>query len=59
MLLAFTYVSNFKLFQMDVKSTFLNGYIIREVYVQHPPGSKDNLYPNHVFKLQKAFYGLK
>ena len=44
---------------MNVKSAFLNGYIMEEVYVQQPPGFEDNLYPNHVYKLQKALYGLK
>ena len=59
MLLTFTCVRNFKLFQMDVKSAFLNGYIIEEVYVQQHLGFEDNVYPNHVCKLQKALYGLK
>ena len=44
---------------MDVKSSFLNGYIMKEVYVQQPLGFEDNFYPNHVFKLQKKLYGLK
>ena len=44
---------------MDVKSAFLNGHIMEVVYVQQPLGFEDNLYPNHVFKLQKALYGLK
>ena len=48
-----------KFFQMDAKSAFLNGYIINEVYVEQPSGFEDNLYPNHIFKLQKALYGLK
>jgi hypothetical protein len=44
---------------MDVKSAFLNGYIIEEVYVEQPPGFKDVKKPNHVYKLKKALYGLK
>ena len=44
---------------MDVKCAFLNGYIMEEVYVQQPLGFENNLYPNHVFKLQKTLYGLK
>jgi len=52
-------MSGFKLFQMDVKSAFLNGYINEEVYVDQPPGVEDHQHPNHVFKLKKALYGLK
>jgi hypothetical protein len=48
-----------KLYQMDVKSAFLNGPIKEEVYVEQPPGFEDSEYPNHVYKLSKALYGLK
>ena len=58
MLLTFTCLSGFKLFQMDVKSAFLNGIINEEVYVEQPPGFKNHQYPNHVYKLKKALYGL-
>jgi hypothetical protein len=49
----------FKLYQIDVKSAFLNGPIKEEVYVEQPPGFKDSEYPNHVYKLSKALYGEK
>jgi hypothetical protein len=49
----------FKLYQMDVKSAFLNGPIKEEVYVEQPPDFEDSEYPNHVYKLSKALYGLK
>ena len=44
---------------MDVKSAFLNVYILEEVYVEQPLGFLDHTMPNHVFKLNKALYGLK
>ena len=59
MLLAYASSNNFKLFQMDVKSAFLNGFISEEVFVEQPPGFENSLLPNHVFKLTKALYGLK
>jgi hypothetical protein len=58
-LLAYATYHGFKLYQIDVKSAFLNGPIKEEVYVEQPPGFEDNEYPNHVYKLSKALYGLK
>jgi hypothetical protein len=58
-LLAYATYHGFKLYQMDVKSAFLNGPIKEEVYVEQPPGFEDSEYPNHVYKLSKALYGLK
>ncbi|GJV05779.1 retrovirus-related pol polyprotein from transposon TNT 1-94 [Tanacetum coccineum] len=48
-----------KLFQMDVKSAFLNGFINEEVCVAQPLGFIDFEKPDHVYKLKKALYGLK
>ena len=59
LLLAFSCIKGFKLFQMDVKSAFLNGYINEEVFVSQPPGFEDHQHPGHVFKLKKNLYGLK
>ena len=59
MFLAFAAHMNFKVYQMDVKSAFLNGELEEEVYVQQPPGFED---PNHldfVYFFFKALYGLK
>ena len=44
---------------MDVKSAFLNGCLNEEVYVAHPKGFIDLVYPQHVYKLNKALYELK
>jgi hypothetical protein len=59
MLLTYATHHGFKLYQMDVKSTLLNGLIKEEVYVKQPPGFKSEKYPNHVYKLHKTLYGLK
>jgi hypothetical protein len=58
-LLAFAASKGFKLYQMDVKSVFLNGVIQEEVYVRQPPGFKSPKYPDRVYKLSKALYELK
>jgi hypothetical protein len=58
-LLAFAASKGFKLYQMNVKSAFLNGVIQEEVYVSQPPGFESPKYPYRVYKLSKALYGLK
>ena len=59
MLLAFACYKNFILYQMDIKSVFLNGYIIEEVHVKQPLGFENEKFPNHVYKLFKVLYGFK
>ncbi|GKA02041.1 retrovirus-related pol polyprotein from transposon TNT 1-94 [Tanacetum coccineum] len=58
-ILAYVAHMNMIVYQMDVKTAFLNGILREEVYVNQPDGfaDKDNL--NHVYKLKKALYGLK
>jgi hypothetical protein len=58
-LLSFSLAKEFKLYQMDVKSAFLNGVLEEEVYVRQPPGFESEKYPHQVYKLRKALYGLK
>jgi hypothetical protein len=58
-LLAYATYHGFKLYQIEVKSAFLNGPIKEDVNVEQPLDFEDSEYPNHVFKLSKALYGLK
>nr|GFB45573.1 copia protein [Tanacetum cinerariifolium] len=56
--LAYAAHKNFIVFQMDVKTAFLNGILKEEVYVGQPPGFVSKQYPDHVYALEKALYGL-
>jgi hypothetical protein len=58
-LLAYATHHDFKLYQIDVKSVFLNGLIKNEVYVEQSPSFMSEEYPNHVYKLHKVLFGLK
>ncbi|GJT84828.1 retrovirus-related pol polyprotein from transposon TNT 1-94 [Tanacetum coccineum] len=49
---------NMTIYQMDVKTTFLNGELKEEVYVGQPEGFVDPDHPTHVYRLKKALYGL-
>jgi hypothetical protein len=58
-LLTFVVSKGFKLYQMDVKSAFLNGVIQEEVFVRQPSSFENPKYPNRVYKFSKDLYGLK
>nr|GEX62713.1 hypothetical protein [Tanacetum cinerariifolium] len=57
--LAYATHKNMVVYQMDVKTAFLNGNLREEVYVSQPDMFVDQDNPNHVYKLKKALYGLK
>ncbi|GJZ53147.1 putative ribonuclease H-like domain-containing protein, partial [Tanacetum coccineum] len=56
--LAYASFKDFVVYQMDVKSAFLYGKIEKEVYVCQPPGFEDPDFPDRVYKVEKALYGL-
>ncbi|GKE66343.1 retrovirus-related pol polyprotein from transposon TNT 1-94, partial [Tanacetum coccineum] len=57
--IAFAAHMNMVVYQMDIKTAFLNGILLEEVYVSQPDGFVDPENPNHVYNLKKALYGLK
>ena len=58
-LLALACHFKFKLYQMNVKTTFLNGFLKEDVYMAQPKAFIDPHFPDHVLYLKKALYGLK
>ncbi|GJW47946.1 putative ribonuclease H-like domain-containing protein [Tanacetum coccineum] len=56
--LAYASFKDFVVYQMDVKSVFLYRKIEEEVYVCQPPGFEDPYFPDRVYKIKKALYGL-
>jgi hypothetical protein len=59
LLLSYACSKNVKVYQMDVKSTFLNGELEEEVYIEQPEGFQLSENTDYVCKLKKALYGLK
>ena len=59
LLLAYACSKNVKVYQMDVKSTFLNGELEEEVYIEQPKGIQLSENADYVCKLKKSLYGLK
>nr|GFC85679.1 copia protein [Tanacetum cinerariifolium] len=57
--LAYAVHKDFTVFQMDVKTSFINGTLKEEVYIGQPLGFVSKQYPDHVYALDKALYGLK
>ena len=51
--------NKWKVYQMDVKSEFLNGVLMEEVYIEQPLGYEKKGQEHKVCKLKKALYGLK
>nr|GEU52472.1 retrotransposon protein, putative, Ty1-copia subclass [Tanacetum cinerariifolium] len=58
-LIAIAAYYNYDIWQMDVKTAFLNGHLFEEVYMEQPEGFVNPKYPNHVCKLIRSIYGLK
>nr|GEV35120.1 uncharacterized mitochondrial protein AtMg00810-like [Tanacetum cinerariifolium] len=57
--LAYAAHKDLTVFQIDVKTAFLNGILKEEVYVGQPPGFVSKQYPNHVYALDKALFGME
>nr|GEY03509.1 retrotransposon protein, putative, Ty1-copia subclass [Tanacetum cinerariifolium] len=58
-LIAITAYYDYEIWQMDVKTAFLNGYLNEEVYMEQPEGFINPKYPNRVCKMKCSIYGLK
>ena len=59
LLLIFAFYIDFKLYQIDIKNIFLNNFIIEEIFIEQSSDFENYAFSNHVFKLNKALYGLK
>nr|GEX11530.1 retrotransposon protein, putative, Ty1-copia subclass [Tanacetum cinerariifolium] len=58
-LIAIAAYYDYEIWQMDVKTAFLNGHLSEQVYMEQPEGFVNPKYPNHVCKLKRSIYGLK
>lgn len=58
-ILSLTAQQGWTAYHLDVKAAFLNGELLEEVYVVQPEGYKNEQYPEKVYKLRKALYGLR
>ncbi|KAL9268623.1 Retrovirus-related Pol polyprotein from transposon RE2-like protein [Drosera capensis] len=59
MFIAYATYQGLKVYLMDVKSAFLNEKLQEELYVKKPPGFEDFEHSEHVYRLDKAIYGIK
>lgn len=57
--LSLVFVHKWNLHQLDVNTVFLNGQLTNIVFMEQPPCFTDPIFPNYVFRLKKALYGLK
>nr|GEY45089.1 retrotransposon protein, putative, Ty1-copia subclass [Tanacetum cinerariifolium] len=58
-LIAIAAYYDYEIWQIDVKTAFLNGRLDKDIYMEQPKGYVDPNYPNRVCKLQRSIYGLK
>nr|GEZ48291.1 zinc finger, CCHC-type [Tanacetum cinerariifolium] len=58
-LIAIAAYYDYEIWQMNIKTTFLNGRLDEDIYMEQPEGYVDPKYPNRVCKLQRSIYGLK
>ena len=58
-LISFAAFMNFKLYEINVKCVFLNGFLDEKVFVEQPLGFESPSFSDHVYKLDKAIYRLK
>ncbi|GKC79492.1 retrotransposon protein, putative, ty1-copia subclass, partial [Tanacetum coccineum] len=58
-LIAIAAFYDYEIWQIDVKTAFLNGYLSKEVYMEQPEGFVNPKYPNRVCKMKRSIYGLK
>nr|GEU62042.1 putative retrotransposon protein [Tanacetum cinerariifolium] len=58
-LIAIAAYYDYEIWQIDVKTAFLNEHLSKEVYMEQPEGFVNPKYPNHVCKLKRSIYGLK
>nr|GFB50015.1 hypothetical protein [Tanacetum cinerariifolium] len=58
-LIAIAAYYDYEIWQMDVKTAFLNEYLIEDIYIEQPEGFVNPKYPNRVCKLKRSIYGIK